>query len=201
MPPVRIALSNAGIRAALVRLRYEAAPHQVHLLGIRGATPVGPDVIQLTQNLPDCYNDTIAAFGAEWQLFPASVDPGQTYTDRPLDADGCAHLCNGRYEYRVGEHRGHVALVQVGAVRVWRDRDKEHVQDPHELVETGEFGINIHAGGTQISVGPNSAGCQVIQGGWEGRYWNRFLELCAGSGQRRFSYFLVDALDLMRNDR
>jgi hypothetical protein len=193
----QIQLTNGLIRACLERLGYAAEPGKLHLLGLRGAAPVGAATILTGTNTPDRYNDTILTFGTRLCLFSASVDPGQFYTSKPLDQDGCAHLRNGQWEYQFGTHRGHRALVQSAPVSVWRDRDGDHVQDPHEQVESGYFGINIHAGGNVASVGAHSAGCQILQGDWNNRTWQMFLALCEQSGQSRFHYFLIDARDLV----
>jgi hypothetical protein len=192
-----LTLANDRIRRAIAQAGYGTpAPNRLHLVGIRGATPVSPNALRPGPNVPDRYNDSIVVFGTTLRAFLASVDPGAYYTQHPTDADGCAHLCNGHWLYQLGTHRGHPALVQAGPVTVWRDRDRDQARDPHELTESGWFGINIHAGGRDLSVGPNSAGCQVIQGGWEGEAWTTFYSLCQRSGQARFGYCLLDALAL-----
>jgi len=197
----QIQLTNGLIRQCLERLGHVAGSGQLHLLGIRGATPVGSRVILTGANAPDRYNDTIAVFGTELSLFEASVDPGQFYTSKPLDKDGCAHLRNGQWDYQFGTHRGHRALVQAGPVSVWRDRNGDHVQDPHEQVESGYFGIDIHAGGNVASVGPHSAGCQILRGDWNSRSWQVFLRILEMSEQTRFHYYLIDAADLVAVSR
>ena len=45
------------------------------------------------------------------------------------------------------------------------DKNKDGIRESDSIVETGYFGINLHAGGTTESVGNWSAGCQVIWGG------------------------------------
>ena len=55
---------------------------------------------------------------------------------------------------------------------------------------------NIHAGGASEYVGPNSAGCQVIWGGWEGAPWQAFINAIDDSGQTSFDYYLVDGWKL-----
>src|ERR1044072_396164 len=115
-------LTNDRIRAALRRLDYRPEPGRLHILGVRGATPVvsaGLGAIVPGRNTPDRYDDTIALFGTELRTFRASVDPGRHYTDAPLNPAGCAHLCNGRWLYRWGAHHGHEALVEAAPVTVW----------------------------------------------------------------------------------
>jgi hypothetical protein len=67
---------------------------------------------------------------------------------------------------------------------------------PGRLLVHGWFGINIHAGGSGVSVGPNSAGCQLIAGGWKGAPWLDFIGLTDGSGQDIFHYYLLDGARL-----
>jgi hypothetical protein len=173
------------------------ADGKLHLIGIRGArpTPEG-DRFELQPNVPDEYNDAIGVFGTQFFLHRGSVDPGSAYTLHPMNPDGCAHLLNGAWPYQFGSHHGHPALVQAGPVKVWRDRDRDYMRDVHEGVYTGDFAIHIHAGGAERSVGPNSAGCQVLWGGWGGGPWNAFYGACQASGQQRFTYYLVDGAAL-----
>lgn len=198
-----IVLTNQLLRDYLVQKRGAERPAEgkLHLIGIRGAVPVsaaptGCVAVQLIRNTPNDYNDAIGVFGTELRLFTGSVDPGSTWTLRPSNPNGCAHLLNGHWRYQLGPHRGKPALVQAGPVKVWRDRDRDHARDPHEMVDTGWFGINIHAGGVSPDVDAYSAGCQVIHGGWAGKPWKTFYGLCKASGQRTFDYYLVDGAGL-----
>lgn len=193
-----IRLANDMIRAALARLGHPAPePGRLHLLGIRGATPTSATEITRIENLADRYNDTITPFGSEIVAMVATVDPGATFTRSPLHPQGCAHLLNGAWTYKRGLHRGRRALVQAAPVRIWRDRDKDFARDPHEMVESGFFGINIHAGGAGPAVGSWSAGCQVIAGGWDGAPWQTLMRLVRAADQATYRYYLIDADDLV----
>lgn len=192
-----LTLTNDLIRRSISGAGYGMpAPNRLHILGVRGATPAAPNVLRAGANVADRYNDSIIVFGTSLRAFLGSVDPGNYYTNQPLDADGCAHLLNGHWSYQLGTHRGHPALVQAAPVTVWRDRNRDQARDPHELTESGWFGINIHAGGTSLRVGPNSAGCQILHGGWGGEAWRTFYGLCERSGQARFDYWLIDSQTL-----
>ena len=59
----------------------------------------------------------------------------------------------GRYAYKRGKHKGYDALVQAESFTVWRDIDKDGLRKEDSLVESGYFGINIHAAGTGTKVG------------------------------------------------
>ncbi|HTE19112.1 MAG TPA: hypothetical protein VK689_12115 [Armatimonadota bacterium] len=193
-----IQLNNQLLRRYLQSLGYSVPDAQLHLIGIRGAVPTGPDTLQLVENVPNRYNDSIGTFGTHLQMFRGSVDPGATWTENPSNPNGCAHLLNGAWRYRRGLHRGKPALVQAAPVKVWRDKDKDYARDPHEMVDTGWFGINGHAGGSAPTVDANSAGCQVTAGGWTGKPWTTYRDLVYAAPQELFWYFLVDGSDLAK---
>ncbi len=88
-------------------------------------------------------------------------------------------------------HRGRPALGQGEEVKMWRDSDRDGGQDADDPCDTGMFGINIHAGGSQPEMG-ESAGCQVIAGGWQGGQWLRCYRLIETHFPRRYCYTLCD---------
>jgi hypothetical protein len=194
-----LTLNNPRIRMVLKRLQLPDAEFgRVHLIGIRGALP-DPDGVTIRTgagNDPNAYNDAIGVFGPTLRLYKGSVDPGLTPTLDPMNPQGCAHLLNGAYLYQPGMHKGHPALIPAGPSRVWRDANRDGIRDPHDQVETGSFGIDIHAGGTSSQVNDWSAGCQVVWGGWSGASWLEFRQLYMQSCQREFRYYLLDASDL-----
>lgn len=161
-----IALSWPELRAEFTHLGYPwfGSPLSLNLFGIRAANPRA-----------GCFDDTI---GLAWidldghqQLlqFPATTDPGAYYLTHPLNSSGTAILAPGHYPamYRPGLHRGRYrALVQAGPCTVIRDRNRDDRLDFTGRRQTGWFGINLHraaARGTTLTVGPHSAGCQVVQ--------------------------------------
>ena len=197
-----IQLSNALIRDAISRLKLQApAPNDLHLVGIRGAVPISSMTIRTGSNQPDHYDDTIACFGTELQAYRGSVDPGLFYTKKPLNPEGCAHLINGGpYRFKRGLHKGHPALRQAEPFPFWRDADRDTVRDATSLeakVRREMIGLDLHAGGTSTVVGPHSAACQVIHGGYAGKPWQEFYDTCSRSGQRTFLYWLLNAQDLI----
>lgn len=196
---MQITLTNGLVRAYLGTLGYHPEPGLLHLIGIRSAVPAKPfpgAEIELVPAVNDRYNDTIGYFGTALGLFRGSVDPGKTWTLKPSNPRGCAHLLEGEWFYRKGKHGGHDALVQAGPVQVWRDRDGDFLRDHHDQVEKGFFGLNIHAGGTSPEIGAWSAGCQVIQGGWDGSPWLQFSATYEFSRQSLFRYYLIDSRKL-----
>ena len=164
------------------------------LLGVRGydlamGTPSENDV--------GIYDDAIIRrIGDDLTVWRASTDPGAYYIQNPTNPSGCASLRPGLWWYALGEHKNHPALVQEEAVEVDRLNRSGRAQGR----EKGFFGLNIHSGGSQYTVGSFSAGCQVIQcpeGAW-GATWQRFYEPLAEAmrqaGQKRLPYLLVDRL-------
>lgn len=135
------------------------------------------------------------------ERFAATTDPGRPWLERPMRAAGCAVPIPGHYRrlWRRGIHGspGYPALVQVGAIAVWRDPDRNGV-----LVRTGPVfddasGIDLHHGSdTDGEVGLHSAGCQVVRARAS---LSRILELVAaqaanGHGET-VSYGLFDVGD------
>lgn len=168
------------------------------LIGIRGAVPTGPDSLSLRGNQTDHWNDTIGIWGGSWGLFQGTVEPGRFYTQNPMNPQGAAHLvpvevARRPWTYQWGTHKGYRALVQAEKFSVRRDRDRDGIPEPSEPIETGFFGIHVHWGGSNWSVGKWSAGCQVLFGGdGEGSQWRAFKKMLQDTGQSQFSYFLID---------
>lgn len=197
-----LTLTNDLLRDYIVERLGQPRPEpgRLHLVGIRGTLPVGTRDLRPVANVPNRYNDAIGCFGTHLELFTGTVDPGSTWTLNPSNPEGCAHLLNGRWEYRLGLHRRKPALVQAAAVKVWRDRDRDGARDPHEIVDEGWFGINGHAMGARPSIGAHSAGCWGPSGGWTGKQWLAFYGLCKAAndaGQKTFHYYLFDGAGLL----
>ncbi len=199
----------------------ETGQDAVNVLCLEGAEPLGEleGLIELNRNTPDLYNDCVVLFwrnrdaGANKKgvlregvlrvrvlrvrALRATTEPGRYYTQMSPHPRGAANLVWGHHIYKRGRHRGHPALVSAtGLDRVWRDRDKDFVQDMSERVETGRFGIHVHAGGRGESIGRWSAGCIAIQGGYEGEAYRFFLERIERHPGKLFGLTLWGARDL-----
>jgi len=143
---------------------------EVNLVGIEGMNPDG----QLNQDAPNVFNDVIGCLVFENGqpkfkcLYVGTTEPGRYYTiKRVLNAKGAARLELGQQRcWQVGRHNGqYEALVQTGApVKVRRDGNKDFSRQG-DVLDTGNFGINIHHGGNNPvnDIGRYSAGCQVIR--------------------------------------
>lgn len=167
----------------------------VALMGVRGYDLAMGDP---GENDVGIYDDAIIRrIGDELTVWRASTDPGLIYIKNPTNPKGCASLRPGLWWYALGPHKNHPALVQEEPVEV----DRVSVTGKVVSRDRGFFGLNIHSGGSQYSVGSFSAGCQVIwcpEGAW-GATWARFYEPIAaamqGAGQKRVAYLLVDRLN------
>ena len=96
-----------------------------------------------------------------------TTEPGKFYTDHPLNPGGAARIAFGQYKaWTMGFHQGkstHPALVQVGFVRVHRDKDK-NAKRTGDAIDIGtNFGVNQHMAFNATVVGKWSAGCLVGQ--------------------------------------
>jgi len=160
----------------------------------------------LTKDEPDYFNDSIIVIKYNEETkkdeiidaFSATTEPGRFYTLNAMNPKGCARLAFGSYKdvYRIGVHgvkAPHSALVQVEALTVYRDLNKDFSRKG-DKTETGNwFAINLHAAvgspSYTASIGPYSAGCQVIRLYQQQKI---FMQLCRNTGFKRFSYSLFD---------
>lgn len=139
---------------------FESGNYNLNVVGIRNV-----------YGKVNSFDDLITVFykvAGEWRFheFKATTDPGLYYLKNPMNINGTAILCPGQYpkSHKIGLHRNaYSAMVQIGKLRVFRDRDKDEVLDfvqPQDAIGTG---INIHkAGSSSTIVDRWSAGCQVF---------------------------------------
>src|SRR3990167_9241041 len=87
---------------------------------------------------PDLWNDTLGvAYKDEngnscIELFLGTTTPGIHYLQKPLNGEGTLVLAPGYHSkiWGPGKHRGQYdALVQIGAIKFWRDNDKDNIID------------------------------------------------------------------------
>ena len=124
----------------------------------------------LNRDEPDKFNDLRIVFWFDQdgrvmhKAWEATTEPGDFFTDNPLNPKGAARIKFGQYKaWSVGMHRGdHEALVQVADVSVFRDLNRDRARTG-DTVDTGVFGINQHWGYdvSPASIRKTSAGCLV----------------------------------------
>lgn len=94
----------------------------------------------------------------------ATTEPGWKYTNNPLNPDGAFRIAFGQYRaWAVGWHKTHEALVQVGEIKGYRDRNKDGFRTGDKIIVGSDFGVNQHWGYDLPEVDGASAGCLVGQ--------------------------------------
>jgi hypothetical protein len=92
----------------------------------------------------------------------ATTEPGEKYTLNPLNPNGAFRIAFGQYQaWAVGRHKDHEALVQVGEIKGFRDRNKDGFRTGDAVVTGSDFGVNQHWGYDMPQVDGASAGCLV----------------------------------------
>lgn len=186
------------LKAALKKKGYpiKTGIYELNIIGIRddNAKPNSFDDLICVLYTDEYHDEVLLAF-------TCTTDPGLYYLEHPLCVEGCAIMKEGHYPevYKIGLHRGYKALEQIGNIRYVRDNNKDATLDFNGKDEIfGNIKTNIHHAampeGSTI-VGKWSAGCQVINKGWE-----EFLEICEQSRmitlKNKFDYTLININDV-----
>lgn len=167
------------------------------IFGIRGAVPDSDgDLIPSPQTF-DKYDDTIGFLNKDsCHVYLGTVDPGKKYTDQPMNVNGCAHMVNGFYDYKRGIHIDHPAFIQAGKIKIWRDKNRNGINDDG-IIEEGFFAVDLHAGsGNKLHIYGWSAGCQNTCGDWNSKDWKEFQSTLYASPQEIFKYCLLDFFEI-----
>ena len=185
------------IKAVLAQKGYplKRGNYELNIIGIRNDS-----------SKPNSFDDLLCVlfkdeYGDDVLLsFSCTTDPGAYWLKNPMNVKGCAIMKEGHYVdvYKIGRHRGYKALEQVGKIRFVRDNDKDDELDFNGMTEIFEvIKANIHHAAmpeNSTKVDKWSAGCQVINKGWE-----EFINLCVKSQsitkQKYFSYTLLNRND------
>lgn len=175
---------------------------RLHILGIRSCrlypAGAGKVAISLVEPIPNSYDDLVGTFGKRLWLGPGTVDPGRFYSLYPQHPSGCMHTVGidekgGKpFNRSIGSHKGRPALVQgLGKVVVWRDRDRDMVQDSIEAPYTATgIGCNLHRMGTiRRDIKKWSAGCWGLMD----RYWDPFWDCVEYFRQPNYVNYQIDA--------
>lgn len=177
----------------------EILKYKVFSSGLFNLNIVGWRNVRATENrFEDWISVYRKSYSDKWtqDSWAVTTRPGIPYLLKPLSSKGAAILFPGQYldSYKLGQHKGHKALVQTRLVKVYRDADLDATWDyGHATVETGLFGLNIHRAGLMSKlVGLWSAGCQVFANGVD---FEEFISLCVQSAEiwgNSFSYTLIE---------
>lgn len=171
--------------------------------------------IRNPSNKADYFDDQLGVCYKEngvWKtkLWKGTTDPGLYYLAnkyRWLNPKGVAILYPGQYRgaYKIGLHGSskYEALVQSAPLKVYRDTDLDSLLDfDPSTVQTGNFGINIHASSTTPytgtdsdktsgSIGAYSAGCQVFARDVDFREFMVLVKKSAAIYGNSFTYTLL----------
>lgn len=146
------------------------------LYGVRG-------FFSVKSNERGVFDDAIFLMTSfEWDSWNANTDPS-TYTP------GIASLRPGVWWFKQGIHHGakteYPALVQAADFTIVRDAQPG--QEP--IVQTGQFGIHIHAGGNYET---GSLGCQtIVKDQWD-NFFDRVKTQMAKYDITSIPYMLVE---------
>lgn len=148
--------------------KVSTGPRQYNIIYIEGMNVDG----SLNPDAPNCFNDRRlviqildgqASIIGSWE---ATTEPGNYYTQYPMNVMGAARIAFGQYAAWVvgmhGQRDRHEALVQVAPVKVHRDFNKDGIRSGDRITE-GLYGINQHWGYDLpfTNIATASAGCLV----------------------------------------
>lgn len=140
-------------------------PGEINIIYIEGMNPdgtVNDDRMNEWNDLRIVYSfvDNTPKLLGMWK---ATTEPGWKYTLSPMNPSGAFRIAFGHYQaWRVGWHKDHEALIQVGEIKGHRDKNKDGYRTGDSVV-TGLFGVNQHHGWDMAQVNGASAGCLVGQ--------------------------------------
>lgn len=161
-----------------------------HVIGIRAK-----------DHVPDKFMDKIILiWGGRMYIFSGTTIPGVHWLQNLMNPKGTAVLkADMQYSdcYKLGLHKGNVALVQCGNLMVYRDNDKDNLAEciGEPVVAGPECRIDIHCASatiTSVLIGKWSAGCQVLNKPEDWKYFIGFIQKYAGP---TVTYTLLNEFD------
>ena len=179
------------VKPTINQLKEEFAKYQYdftmkfHLVGVRSRA-----------NVPNKFDDLVGVVkDNEVYWFSATTNAGRHWLVNMMNPKGTALLVAKQYKntYVLGMHKGqYKALVQYAPVEVYRDANRNEIAEESQVIQRGNFGINIHrANASAIStlVEKWSAGCQVLNNPKE---FSQLISMCEKSGVTYFTYTLLN---------
>lgn len=173
----------------------------------KGAMNLNIFGIRASANIPNTFDDFICVYYNDNNAnkielnFPATTDPGTFWLQNPMAKGGTAILAEGQYRgaYKLGQHYGHEALVQILPLPCYRDDNRDDKIDTNQkTITTGLYGINIHSAWWVEEaevIDKASAGCQVCK---RRMHHKQIIELCKLSAKiygNKFTYTLLNEKD------
>lgn len=161
-----------------------------NLVYIEGMNPDG----SLNNDAHNYFNDLRLIVRERGEIdgcWVATTEPGRYYTQNPMNKGGAARIAFGNYKdaWAIGKHHNQDALVQVGAITVHRDLNKDGFRVGDKLDTGNYFGINQHTtSNAPTEVGRWSAGCCV---GQSPVGHAKFMQMCRDMGRRYFDTTII----------
>jgi len=186
--------SKEKIESAVKAKGYRWFEDKLNIVGVRNSL-----VGNVVTNAFDDHITISRLDNGVWKYYEwmATTDPGRKGVMEYHNVNGVARMVPGQYidSHGLGLHQGkYEALKQFKNVKVYRDANKDLVYDETKIQE-GVFGINIHKAGVDSTLVENwSEGCQVFKRAQE---FEAFMELCRKSGQKAFTYTLIESKDIV----
>jgi peptidoglycan hydrolase-like protein with peptidoglycan-binding domain len=186
--------SKEKIEKAVKSKGYQWFEDKLNIVGVRNSTTG-----KVVTNAFDDHITVSKKEGGVWKFYewPNTTDPGRKGVMEYHNPNGVARMVPGQYidSHGLGLHQGkYEALKQFKPVKVYRDANKDLTYDETKIQE-GVFGINIHRAGVDSTLVENwSEGCQVFK---TAAHFEAFMELCRSSGQKAFTYTLIESKDIV----
>lgn len=161
-----------------------------NIVYLEGVNPDGT----LNNDAHNYFNDVrsiVTGKGVVIGAWASSTEPGRYYTNNPMNPGGAARIAFGNYKdaWAIGKHYSQDALVQVGAITVHRDLNKDGFRVGDKLDTGNSFGINQHTtSNNPIEVGKWSAGCLVTP---NPANHAKFMQLCRNMGKKTFDTTII----------
>ncbi|AGS80456.1 hypothetical protein [Leptospira alstonii] len=157
------------------------------LIGVRGISVCNNEV-SLNDNDFDSFNDVLFNIypgGKSWGSRVVTLDPGKVSKETLLKygiKNGESRTEEGVYLVKLGNHRGHVAIVQGSPFYFRRDENGDHIWNELDPIYFDCVGLNIHAQGTLKNyVGVSSLGCTVTKATWKDSEWIELISVFKGA--------------------
>lgn len=173
---------------------YSNGDFNLNIVGVRSLSTTNV----VTNKFDDFITVTYKENG-KWvfKCWPATTDPGKKIMlNGNLKSGGVARMVPGQYKgsHAIGLHQGeYEALRQVGAIKLYRDADKDLVYDTDKIVTSTNDGINIHCAGIDSTfVDDWSWGCQVFK---RKKDFNEFMGIVKKAAKiwgNKFTYTLIE---------
>lgn len=173
---------------------YSNGDFNLNIVGVRSLSTTNVVTNKFDDFITVTYKE-----GGKWvfKCWPATTDPGKKIMlNGNLKSGGVARMVPGQYKgsHAIGLHQGeYEALRQVGAIKLYRDADKDLVYDTDKIVTSINDGINIHCAGIDSTfVDDWSWGCQVFK---RKKDFNEFMGIVKKAAKiwgNKFTYTLIE---------